>query len=107
MTDIIERLRNPPPMSTWTSLMNEAADEIGRLRSQNDAIDLIERARSKSPYLSGSSAERLIDELADEIERMRSALQEIVLRYDTDTDEMYGPAEDMRGIARRALEPKT
>ena len=40
MTDIVERLRNPPPMSVWSSLMDEAADEIRRLRAalQNIAI---------------------------------------------------------------------
>jgi hypothetical protein len=31
--------------------------------------NVVIRLRSRSPYLSGSSAERLIDELADEIER--------------------------------------
>jgi outer membrane murein-binding lipoprotein Lpp len=39
-------------------------------------MNLLERARSKSPYLAGSSAERLIDELADEIKRLTAEVQE-------------------------------
>jgi hypothetical protein len=33
--------------------------------------DIIARLRSRSPYLDGSSAERIMDEAADEIEHLR------------------------------------
>ena len=36
--------------------------------------DLLERARNRSPYLAGSSAERLIDELIAEVERLTADL---------------------------------
>ena len=35
--------------------------------------DIIERLRSKSPYLHGSSAERTMEEAADEIGRLQTA----------------------------------
>jgi hypothetical protein len=37
--------------------------------------DILERARSKSPYLRGSSAERMIDELVAEIELLTELLR--------------------------------
>ena len=40
-------------------------------------MNLIERLRSKSPYLHGSSAELLMEEAADEIEKLRANLDEV------------------------------
>jgi hypothetical protein len=45
-----------------------------------------------------------ISELEAELERLRAALQSIVQRYETAEDGW--PAEDMREMARRALEGK-
>jgi hypothetical protein len=36
--------------------------------------DIVARLRSRSPYLDGSSAERVMDEAADEIERLKAWL---------------------------------
>jgi Glu-tRNA(Gln) amidotransferase subunit E-like FAD-binding protein len=46
----------------------------------------------------------ILIEAAAEIERLREALQQIIERYAA--SEEGWPAEDMRAIARAALEPK-
>jgi hypothetical protein len=67
--------------------------------------DILARARSKSSYLKGSSAECLIDELAVEVERLRSALQEIASYYANGAVRLNSDV-DIPEIARAALERK-
>jgi hypothetical protein len=57
--------------------------------------DIVERLRSRSPYLEGSSAERVMEEAAAEIERLTAAL-----------DDCIHGRKDWMEKARRALEPK-
>jgi hypothetical protein len=66
--------------------------------------DLLERARRRSLYLHNSSAERLIDDLAAEVERLRAALQEIASQCHNIPRGITADRIDQ--IARRALEPK-
>jgi hypothetical protein len=61
--------------------------------------DVVERLRSRSPYLHGSSAEHTMEEAADEIERLRAALQRIA-------DDGKNCQDYCRNRARAALEPK-
>ena len=77
MTNIVERLREGCGVPRAEKLMDEAAAEIERLRQRD------------------SAGENSV--LRTEIERQRDALEQIL---DAST------AEDMREIARRALEPK-
>jgi chromosome segregation ATPase len=85
--------------------------------------DIIARLRSRSPYLDGSSAERIMDEAADEIERwkyheglaierckeleaeierLRAALEKI----EEETERTCQQCRLIENIARAALEPK-
>jgi hypothetical protein len=88
--------------------------------------DIVERLRSKSPYLTGSSAERTMTEAAEEIERL-GALAAIVRVQGLENLDLRAEIERLRTaleeiehttrhkirrwdianeIARRALEPK-
>lgn len=72
------------------------AIECGKANDDNKQ-NIIARACSKSPYLQGSSAERMIDELATEIERLQAALQDVVYSH---------TLEHAWEISRAALERK-
>ena len=91
MTDIVERLRDPPPMKivadqlNWKMLMREAADEIERLKA-------LLKAKVTPGY------ELLADQIeqcGDEIERLRAALDlaYAALRQIADED-IHGDLKD-------------
>ncbi len=76
--------------------------------------DLLERAHNKSPYLQGSSAERLIDELADEIEHLRQLValaQELEREQSAEIERLtaalqLSQSQNYCTLCGRALEPK-
>jgi len=107
--------------------LREAVAEIERLTVENEQISQSEGGRWRMAYLKlEAEIERLtaeramwdrrdivqvgmlcdlraeIERLKAEIERLRAALNNIVTRYDTKQDGWH--AEDMKEIARRALE---
>ena len=72
MSDIVERLRNDDLYDAFNAdtLCNEAADEIEKLRAENEHL-----ATSNHAYLSG------YQEAIAEIEKLREALRELI--YET------------------------
>jgi hypothetical protein len=52
----------------------------------DDAADIVARLRCQSPYLNGSSAEMLMNEAADEIERLRAWIKRIDAINDNPAD---------------------
>jgi hypothetical protein len=92
MTDIVERLRNPPHAHAGTQgtkldpyvvpqIMREAADEIERLRAENEW--------RRSAAKAWEAIAQTNQELCDEIERLRTALIEI-----NEMVEDYADADD-------------
>jgi hypothetical protein len=60
--------------------------------------DIVERLRSKSPYLHGSSAEITMAEAATEIERLQTGMRAVSKAYRDGAD-----ASQMAGIAEQTL----
>jgi DNA repair exonuclease SbcCD ATPase subunit len=85
MSDIVERLREDaggkPPTMQWQKTYHEAADEIERLRAENEW----RRSAAKAWQLIAQTNQ----ELCDEIERLHTALIEL-----NETVEDYADADD-------------
>jgi hypothetical protein len=113
--DIVDRLRDVS-RGGWPDA-DEAAAEIDRLRARLDRIGLPRRSeaeagatemttlmeRLRQAATPGTPVGELFAEAADEIERLRAALDEIAVLFDRSGIDM----PDLAAIARAALgEPK-
>jgi hypothetical protein len=78
--------------------MNDSVSVVNP-HPDDDAIDIVVRLRCQSPYLNGSSAELLMNEAADEINRLRGPVDWAVERWNAEVKN-----RPMQNIHRRALD---
>ena len=86
------------------NLMNDVLEyeRVNNLSPNPGKQDCWQSVTEARRALEGLDRKEIIAKLETEIERLRAALNNIVTRYDTKQDGWH--AEDMKEIARRALE---